>query len=74
MPHERPKTLEEQVDFRVFKQTRTEGTVTTYEVVDRIADPTPSGSRIVGIYQTAEEADAHRDRLRKEHLAKLARR
>lgn len=63
------RTPQQEVEYRVFKQTRTEGDVTTYEVVDRISP----GTNIVASYGTAEEADAHRDRLREQHLRGAAR-
>ncbi len=66
------ETPQQYVEFRVFAQERTNRHGTTHEVVDRLS-PATTGSRIVATYQTREEAVAHRDRLRAEHVQKLTR-
>lgn len=57
------------VAYQVFKQTRTEGDVTTYEIVDRfIQDP---GSKIVARFDDETEANAYRDQLRAQRVIEL---
>lgn len=56
------ETAAELVAFQVFKQTRTEGDVTTYEIVDRFV-PGP-GSKIVARFTDERAANEYRDRLR----------
>jgi hypothetical protein len=63
--------VDEYVAFRVFKQTRTEANVTTYEVVNRLREG--AGSKVVAIFDNEDEADEYRDGLRIAHIAQLTR-
>lgn len=61
---------EEWVAFHVFDQTRTEGDVTTYEVVDRM-NPAQLESRIVGVFESEDAMLALRDDLRRKYATQL---
>lgn len=58
------------VAYMVFDQVRTEGAVTTYEVVDRL-NPAQLESRIVGVFDTEGEMFSLRDDLRRQYATKI---
>lgn len=63
-------STDEWVAFHVFDQVRTEGEVTTFEVVDRM-DPRQLDSRIVGVFDNEPDALDLRDELRRKYTTKL---
>lgn len=63
------KTPEEFVAYRVFKQTRTTGDVSVYEVVDRFTEG--MGSKIVARFNDEAEADEYRDNIRLQRIDAL---
>lgn len=66
----KPVTLDEYVAHYVFDQVRTEGDVTTYEVVDRL-NPAQLDSRIVGVFDTEPEMAALLDSLRRQYATNI---
>ena len=58
------------VDYHVFDQVRTEGDVTTYEVVDRL-DTAQLESRIVGVFDNEAAMYALRDELRRKYATRI---
>lgn len=63
-------SVDEYVAYMVFEQTRTEGDVTTYEVVDRL-DPAQLETRIIHSGDTEAEALALRDDLRRQYATQI---
>lgn len=63
-------TVDAYVAYLVFEQTRTEGDVTTYEVVDRL-DPRQLETRIVHVGDSEAEAIALRDDLRRMYATRI---
>lgn len=63
-------SVEEYVAYMCFEQTRTEGDLTTYEVVDRL-DPAQLASRIIASFDTMEQALTLRDDLRRQYATMI---
>ncbi len=70
MPYQGFPDVDAYVAYLVFEQTRTEGDVTTYEVVDRL-DPAQLVSRIIGSFDNIAAALALRDDLRRQYATKI---
>ncbi len=63
-------SVEAYVAYCVFDQVRTEGDVTTYEVVDRL-DPRQLETRIVGVFDNEAAMLALRDDLRRQYATQI---
>lgn len=63
-------SVDDYVAYMVFDQVRTEGDVTTYEVVDRL-DPAQLDSRIVYVGDNAAAATTLRDQLRRQYATQI---
>lgn len=63
-------SVDDYVAYQVFDQVRTEGDVTTYEVVDRL-DPAQLDSRIVYVGDSEAPALALRDDLRRKYATQI---
>lgn len=70
MPYQGFPSVDAYVAYMVFDQVRTEGEVTTYEVVDRL-DPRQLATRIVHVGDSEAEAIALRDDLRRQYATRI---